>query len=101
MLSHLIERARRFRRIRHSACVFRPPYDYVQLLVELHLGAYLAKRPEDIRNFIIVGGCEASEVDRMLVNYPRSRFIIFEPSRRYAALAKERFAGNPRLTCIE
>lgn len=101
MFIKLIERIMRFRRLKYSACVFRPPYDYIQLLVEMHLGAYLAKRVEDVQNIIIVGGCEASEVDRMLVNYPRSRFLIFEPSRRYSMLSKERFLGNPRVTCID
>lgn len=57
-----------------------PPYDYIQLDVERHLHNYLALKPNDISQIVIVGALDASEVDRMQRIYANAKFLCFEPN---------------------
>ena len=79
----------------------RAPYDYIQDIVELHLDTYLARSSEDIKQIVIVGGCDACEVSRMQRNYPSAQFIVFEPSRRYYPPLQRRFKDCSKVVCIE
>jgi FkbM family methyltransferase len=54
------------------------PYELVQNEAETFF--ITRSKPELI---VIVGGCMAPEVDRMLEYYPECTFIIFEPSKMY------------------
>jgi FkbM family methyltransferase len=55
-------------------------YEAIQLEVERRLHDYLHVQAERIRQIVIVGANEASEIWRLRRSCPSSRFLCFEPS---------------------
>jgi len=68
-----------------------PAYEAVQLEVERRLHRYLQTSAEDIKQIIIVGANDGSEIQRLRLSYPQSRFLCFEPSPEWQRVLKSRF----------
>lgn len=75
-----------------------PPYEYVQNIVERHLGDYVGGTNSEVKKIIIVGGYLGNEVSRLLKSYHNSDIIIFEASERYRVALDKKFQRNERVT---
>jgi FkbM family methyltransferase len=64
----------------HPEMELPPPYEAIQLDVERNLHKYLHCSRDCISQIVIVGAHEAEELDRLRMNFPRSKFLCFEPN---------------------
>jgi FkbM family methyltransferase len=78
-----------------------PPFEFVQVDVERNLHRHLRVGPEGVRLIVVVGAWQGREVTRMLHRYPRCRFVCLEPRPEDFRTLKRKFAGEPRVTCVE
>lgn len=77
------------------------PYAFVQLDLQENLHQYLRCDPGDVELIVIVGAWHGDEVRAMIDRYPRCRFLCLEPNPSDYTVLSRRFAGNPRVQCLQ
>jgi FkbM family methyltransferase len=76
------------------------PYVFVEMHAERLFWKYIAAKPDSVRNIVIVGAWQGSEIPGLLRQYSRARVVAFEPSpNNYRALVAA-YATNPRVRCV-
>jgi FkbM family methyltransferase len=78
---------------RHPEMELPASYEAVQLEVERRLHLYLHRDPADVRQVVIVGANDGSEVPRLRHSYPDCRFLCFEPSPKWFRILSDRFSS--------
>jgi len=75
-------------------------YEVIQRDVENNFHTMIGKKPEDIKNIVIVGAHHGYEIDRLLINYPNCKVCAFEAYPEHFKVLKHRYAATPNITLI-
>jgi FkbM family methyltransferase len=78
----------------HPEMDLPPAYEAVQLEVERRLHTYLHLPAVEIKQIVIVGANEGTEIYRLRRSYPNARFRCFEPSPQWFGKLSSRFEGS-------
>jgi FkbM family methyltransferase len=77
------------------------PYTFVEEHGEALFWKYLGHRREQVRNIIIVGAWQGTEIPGLLHRYPQARVFAFEPSHNHFPMLEAAYAGHPRVACFQ
>ena len=77
----------------HPEMELPPAYEAVQIEVERKLHHYLHIPPSRVRQIVIVGANDGSEIHRLRRSYPECKFLCFEPSPKWFAELTNQFGG--------
>ena len=75
-------------------------YDVIQRDVENNFHAMIGKKPEDVKNIVIVGAYHGYEIDTLLKNYPNCKIYAFEAYPEHFNVLRGRYEANPNVKII-